>query len=273
MGGGQPPAAAGGGTPQGGDPTNDPIAQSKQAIQSIAQQLLQGFPGKRWKPGELLATVDSVLTHMDKVDPIAKQMAQLQLKYYQTQLTAQTQDANRAERGREHDQSNDTRVRGQDLSHQDRQDAIKERLQAVAESQSGQDRRANLAAMTRLQAEEMVQSGANGRAQLLDQYRRDALGANIDEKEWAEGIRAHLKEEGFDDAYITKIFGSQSANAPAGQAPAAPPRPIRKPLAAPPARKGGGAAQAPPVQGARKAPDGNWYVPDPKRPGKYLQVQ
>lgn len=29
---------------------------------------------------------------------------------------------------------------------------------------------------------------------------------------------------------------------------------------------------APPAQGARQAPDGNWYVPDPKRPGKYLRV-
>ncbi len=29
---------------------------------------------------------------------------------------------------------------------------------------------------------------------------------------------------------------------------------------------------APAVQGARKAPDGNWYVPDPNRPGKYLKV-
>jgi hypothetical protein len=32
------------------------------------------------------------------------------------------------------------------------------------------------------------------------------------------------------------------------------------------------AAAAPPTQGARQAPDGNWYVPDPKRPGKYLRV-
>lgn len=29
----------------------------------------------------------------------------------------------------------------------------------------------------------------------------------------------------------------------------------------------------PPMQGARQAPDGNWYVPDASRPGKYLQVQ
>ncbi len=28
----------------------------------------------------------------------------------------------------------------------------------------------------------------------------------------------------------------------------------------------------PPVAGARQAPDGNWYVPDPNRPGKYMRV-
>lgn len=28
-----------------------------------------------------------------------------------------------------------------------------------------------------------------------------------------------------------------------------------------------------PMPGARKAPDGNWYLPDPKRPGKYLMVK
>lgn len=29
---------------------------------------------------------------------------------------------------------------------------------------------------------------------------------------------------------------------------------------------------SPPVAGARQAPDGAWYLPDPKRPGKYLRV-
>ncbi|MCP4116458.1 MAG: hypothetical protein GY737_13820 [Desulfobacteraceae bacterium] len=28
----------------------------------------------------------------------------------------------------------------------------------------------------------------------------------------------------------------------------------------------------PPANGARKAPDGNWYISDPKRPGKYIKV-
>lgn len=33
------------------------------------------------------------------------------------------------------------------------------------------------------------------------------------------------------------------------------------------------AANQPPVPGAQQAPDGNYYVPDPNRPGKYLMVQ
>ncbi|MCO5092663.1 phage tail tip lysozyme [Bosea sp. (in: a-proteobacteria)] len=32
-------------------------------------------------------------------------------------------------------------------------------------------------------------------------------------------------------------------------------------------------AAQPPMQGARQASDGNWYVPDSERPGKYLQVR
>lgn len=32
-------------------------------------------------------------------------------------------------------------------------------------------------------------------------------------------------------------------------------------------------ADVPPVPGARKAPDGNYYVPDPNRPGKYMMVE
>lgn len=34
-----------------------------------------------------------------------------------------------------------------------------------------------------------------------------------------------------------------------------------------------GGNTTPPIQGARQAPDGKFYVPDPNRPGKYLQVQ
>lgn len=54
--------------------------------------------------------------------------------------------------------------------------------------------------------------------------------------------------------------------------PAAPP-PAYPDAGIPGAAGGGGAPAQPPVQGARKAPDGNWYVSDPQRPGKYLRVQ
>jgi hypothetical protein len=39
-----------------------------------------------------------------------------------------------------------------------------------------------------------------------------------------------------------------------------------------PGQNGGAPAQQPPAPGARQAPDGNWYVSDPARPGKYLRV-
>lgn len=45
-------------------------------------------------------------------------------------------------------------------------------------------------------------------------------------------------------------------------------------MAGPPGGKSPAAShqQSAPAPGARQAPDGNWYVPDPKRPGKYLRV-
>ncbi|MEW8658457.1 MAG: hypothetical protein AB2603_09000 [Candidatus Thiodiazotropha endolucinida] len=36
--------------------------------------------------------------------------------------------------------------------------------------------------------------------------------------------------------------------------------------------KGTSASTQPLIAGAKKAPDGNWYVPDPNRPGKYMRV-
>jgi hypothetical protein len=36
---------------------------------------------------------------------------------------------------------------------------------------------------------------------------------------------------------------------------------------------GGGVSETAPVPGARKAPDGKWYLEDPNKPGKYLEVR
>lgn len=59
------------------------------------------------------------------------------------------------------------------------------------------------------------------------------------------------------------LNGALTVNPPPGYEAAAP-------AAAPSA---GVPAPAAPMQGARQAPDGNWYVADPQRPGKYLQVK
>lgn len=45
------------------------------------------------------------------------------------------------------------------------------------------------------------------------------------------------------------------------------------PEASPPSATEQQPGAQPPAPGAKQAPDGNWYVPDPARPGKYLQVQ
>jgi hypothetical protein len=45
------------------------------------------------------------------------------------------------------------------------------------------------------------------------------------------------------------------------------------PAAAPASAPAGAAPASPPATGARKAPDGEWYLPDPARQGKYLRLR
>jgi hypothetical protein len=87
---------------------------------------------------------------------------------------------------------------------------------------------------------------------LYDEAMRDAKGDAklISSDVKADFIVANAKIRQMSDRYKSK-YGST-------------PYIGTKPTAAKPA--------APPVAGARKAPDGKYYVPDPKRPGKYLQV-
>jgi hypothetical protein len=39
-----------------------------------------------------------------------------------------------------------------------------------------------------------------------------------------------------------------------------------------PKQQGAGSSAEAPLPNAKKAPDGNWYVPDPNRPGKFAKV-
>lgn len=112
------------------------------------------------------------------------------------------------------------------------------------------------------------------------------------EVDW-EKVDAELKRRGRAD--LTLEGGSAAPAAPAAPAtrgaPAAPaaggrtgllpdaPKGGKTPPAAPsappaktPPPKAATGPDTPPVAGAKKAADGFWYVPDPKRPGKWMKV-
>lgn len=57
-------------------------------------------------------------------------------------------------------------------------------------------------------------------------------------------------------------YGNGASASTRGTAPASPDEPVTI-----------DDTDAPPVEGAQKAQDGNWYKPDPARPGKYLLVK
>ena len=67
---------------------------------------------------------------------------------------------------------------------------------------------------------------------------------------------------------------SSGAGAPAAPAKTEGKRPLWEsaPIDSGAGGKQSSASEAPPVEGARKAPDGSWYVNDPDRPGKFLKV-
>jgi hypothetical protein len=96
--------------------------------------------------------------------------------------------------------------------------------------------------------------------------------AGLDDKDFIANMNGLLKQQQYSDTFISSLFRSQSMASSGTPAPSAAPAPK---LPSPPQRgggSGGGGGGQPPVPGAKKAPDGKWYVHDPKRPGKYLEV-
>lgn len=78
-----------------------------------------------------------------------------------------------------------------------------------------------------------------------------------------EGLRSMIRQI-VDEAEISKLSPIISANADDIDIDA------KDSMAGVPAETEGEEA---PMKGARKAPDGNWYIEDPSRPGKYLAVE
>ena len=212
------------------------------AIQSIAREIAAANPGRKWKPGELLDAVNDALQGMDKVDPIAKQIAQLQLQYYKANLSSDTSRANTEDR-------TSTTQRGQDIRAEDQQKAIDERWKAVQLQTSTQAKIAAARDATQMQAAELRSATQEDINSKVIQFRTQALEAGLDEKTWHDQLAAALKEEGMNDAFITKVFASQASNATPGGAP---PPPKKTASSLPPPPKRGAVSDAPPPAALKK---------------------
>ncbi len=287
---GGPPPGAGpgvqpGGAPPGGgqgDPSQDPnspfygidiqkvgqqyqqltqIATShyKEVLQQVTAQIKQS--GQKVDPLVAMQAADDIISKQD-LDPTLKALisanagltkAQMQFVLGQGKLE---QGDVRLDQGQQKIDETSTRDAN---AHQDRLAALKTGLEKASMAQSGADRRAQLMAAGRKYAVDAQQSGAMDREQAALDFKKTALDAHLSEKEIEDAIKMYS----IDSSTDSKNYAANPAGAP----PAKPARPVlKRPL-------GGGSGQgAPPAPGAKKAPDGNWYVPDPKRPGKYLKV-
>jgi hypothetical protein len=224
-------------------------ADSKKTLQSVARGIAQANPGRKWKAGELLDAVNMAVKTMDGLNPMERIAAQAQIAGSKAQMEywhreTQAEDEQRRER------ADADRARDRDRTHDDRQAKIEADMKRAKLTSDSRERIAHLQSATRLQAASIVQSGADERQDKTLEFRRQALDAGLDEKEWAESVKAELKAQGLSDAYVGRLFSAQSAS---GQTPTPPARPkVGGDVPAPPARNRG--AAAPDKGGAKPVP-------------------
>lgn len=118
---------------------------------------------------------------------------------------------------------------------------------------------------------------ADAWAQYKDQQRQG--GKPLSYEDFEDSFRkAHAQDNIFQPIEDRYKAGGYTPNVPpppsaGGNAPPAMSTPPGQQAAPAPAAAQAQPQAAPPMQGAKQAPDGNWYVPDPNRPGKYLMVK
>ncbi len=277
-GGPPPPPPGAGGAPAGPQPApmgmdkpqlsgvaqniQDPTQRAKANLQAVARDIAMANPGKTWKPTELLDTIDeyvktlSAFSDSDKLYMqalIAQGREQNQL--LMTQMRDQTSMANTEQRV-------GATERGQDMRAQTAHESLAERIRSDSFQHEDRSQRNSVYAQAAANSHEDRQAAiqaANDRndAQLAEKL--TALDKAIEDKDWATVANIQAGE-----------YKAEVANAPVGKPP---PKPAITPKLRQPLGGGAKPAEKPPVTGARKAPDGKWYVSDPKRPGKYLLVQ
>ncbi len=234
------PPGGGGPAPAIGmsDTTTDPQA----ILKSVALDIYRADPTRKWQRSELLDAVNDRIEQMKGVDPSARIAAQAQiagskeaLAYWERQSANDTSRANTQDRVA-------AQERGQDMAAKSKADAMDA---AMARVKAAGDIRLKTQAMqdaTRIQAEQLIQGGADARAANMIDFRNKALEAGMNEKEWQAQLSAQLKEQGMSDAFVGKLFTAQSANAEIGKGPAAPARPKVTGAGPPPKIGSGGAA-------------------------------
>lgn len=193
----------------GGVDMQKAFADSQKTLQSVARSIYMANPKKVWKdPAELLDAVDEQIKTMNGLDPMQRIAAQAQIAGSRAQYEY-TQNAIR--------QQEEDRKRSADQEKSRQFDARLDQQWKIA-SQST-DARLKIAAgnnAARITAEKMREAGADARADMLNQYRYDALQAGIDSKTAIANLNAQLKEYGIDTGFMR---GLDTAEINVGQKP------------------------------------------------------
>lgn len=238
------------------------MADSQKTLQSIARSIYAANPKKVWKdPGELLDAVEAQVKAMNGLDPMQRIAAQAQIagsraqyEYTQNAIRQQEEDRKRA--------ADETKARQFD-----------ERLgQQWRIAQNATDTRLKVAAganAARITAERMREADADKRADMLNQYRYDALQAGLDSKTAIANLNAALKQEGIDTGFAK---GIDVAEIGIGKTPSQTPKAkeapqIKAPKVGikPPGGEAGGKAPvkvSSPAEAKKLAPGTHYVTPD-----------
>ena len=157
------------------------------------------------------------------------------------------------------------------------------RGEEIAENIIGAGTQTDRAAFRRrvLELQEMVPriiTDSNGRPLKSAQDKIDGIVAGLSAGDTGPNtIRAmedliKQMQERAADYGVRRSGGTQAPATGAPEPSAGGGRPLWESAPTDPGEQHSSAGSAPPVEGARKAPDGNWYVDDPARPGKFLKV-
>lgn len=254
-----PPAGPGG---PGGAAPPDPFTDALHTLRSIAQAIKAKNPGIT--PDELMDATSQTLDTL-------KGLAPETVAYSKALLAANTASDRNASNERIQSGHDDTRISTAQIRADAMRDVETGRVDAskynadqryrqfVDAAEVNASSRRDVAGITADSRRDVATTGAGARvdaANIGADSRRDVAGTNAD----ASDYRANMGYAGQNDR----------ARGQAGVAVKAPTKPFagRRPTT-----RSSLAPAGPPVPGARKAPDGKWYVPDPARQGKYLLVQ